>query len=241
MSLTASLAKLSVSNGFRLVGIDAVDLLNKFRKGIKTIKIPTDPIKRDVTWINNIMAPSYDTKNESSMYTFQDSNGTTVVAATTDSKAYTFANTNGGKLPEGGNCAWCRRNFKQSIMMCPIKFSKHSDVASTTKEHEVYLFHGITIQCGYRCALAYIRANNRDPKFKDSEQLLRFMFSLAHPGKELNPAPNYLLLELNGGALSDADFDNPKYVYIETPNLVLLPAKVVYHRLLAATQPESKP
>jgi hypothetical protein len=90
--------------------------------------------------------------------------------------------------------------------------------------------------CSFECALGYIRlilarpADFRDPTLKESERLLKVLFSLTYPenATPLRPAQDPRLLQSNGGSLTKEQWQDARHVYIRTDRVLLIPAKVEY-------------
>lgn len=233
---------IKIDPSFKLVGVDVTKVTDGYRKGVyKSIMVPNIPIKGGINEHIPILAPAYGSTQADPIYTFQDKNNTTIVVATTNHKAYMMQSSGDIKSPPGSTCFWCLRKITTSNMSIPIKLEKYRDMKDSKESKdlkglnpdslEYLIFYGINVVCGYRCALSYIRLHNRfDSKFANSEHYLNMLFNIKHPGEILLPADKPELLICNGGSLTDEEYDNPKYTYEETCNVILLPAKIAFFR-----------
>ena len=67
-----------------------------------------------------------------------------------------------------------------------------------------------------------------DQNYEEARRLLLMFFSKAHPGKQLIPSPDYLLLEANGGPLSEEVYFSSKYTFVPNNDYILLPCEKEY-------------
>jgi len=67
-----------------------------------------------------------------------------------------------------------------------------------------------------------------DQNYEEAKLLIKLLFSLAYPGKKLEPAPDYLLLEENGGPVSADIYFSGFYSFKEDKSYVYVPADKLY-------------
>ncbi len=133
--------------------------------------------------------------------------------------------------PKQKLCLWCRRTYSHLSTGVPINM----DYNSKTGKH---IYHCIGNYCGFRCAYAMIidrnnkPTHNQDPKFSTSEQLLLSFFSELYPNKELKSAPDWILLDINGGPIPEKLFDSEHYTFYGSPNVIIYPSKISYERII---------
>lgn len=162
---------------------------------------------------------------QDAIYTFRNRDNFIQTVVTTNAKAYMLVGTDGCSQ-KGGTCFICRRTFTTGNIGIPVSAKIVEDVVI------VYTLYSTD---SFRCSLQLIRnltRYGRKPQLASAEPFLKFLYSKMHPEKgPLKLPPNPLLLESNGGSLNDEEYDDPRYSYIETPNLILYPAKEQYMRL----------
>ena len=92
----------------------------------------------------------------------------------------------------------------------------------------------------FGCALASLKRiyschyRYKDPLYMDSEQLLHTMYHKMYPdkiGSRIKEANDWRLLKLNGGPLTDQEYDSEQCEYVKIPNLVTVPVKRQYVKL----------
>jgi hypothetical protein len=91
--------------------------------------------------------------------------------------------------------------------------------------------------CNFSCALSHInKLLSSHPKYidviyRDSDKLLKFMYKCLYPNNPpIKPAQDPKLLMINGGSLEREEWENPKYVYKKTNNIIMIPSKIEYIR-----------
>jgi hypothetical protein len=212
---------------FNLRGVNFLEIYSAYKRGdYHNLVIPETKIK-DVN-ISSLTATVYSNNESQGMYTKTNKDGSIIIRATTDQKAYEVYNKT-GSLPESGQCDYCRR-VKSNLMICPtsLYIIESEDAKSNT-----YIAYGPTLQCSFRCALTYAKLYSKvDHLFSKSEEIIKFIFGLMYPDKRLDPAPDYKLLIINGGSVSDEEYDNPKYQYIRVSSVIMAPLKLEYTRTI---------
>jgi hypothetical protein len=91
--------------------------------------------------------------------------------------------------------------------------------------------------CSFSCALSHIdKLLSTHPKYvdviyRDSDKLLKFMYKCLYPNNPpIKQAQDPKLLMINGGSLTREEWENPKYNYKKTNNIIMIPSKIEYIR-----------
>ncbi len=163
-------------------------------------------------------------------------------------------------LPQGKPCKWCRRMCDLNSSSLPRSNLDNSNINELPKPtldnpNAIYpiglpiglsieedtgrlIFTTISYFCCFGCAFAYFKQRNQngrvitDPKFIDSERLLRLMLLLSvGSNSKLIATREYDLLDINGGPLGEAQYFHGSIQYIPVTNLIMLPAKEMYSEM----------
>ena len=117
-------------------------------------------------------------------------------------------------------CDHCRVTITGDILVVPIYHKKYGDVTVLSGEY---------IVGHYCCARAIIRQKKReDPLsslYKDSEQILNHIARKLDIPISSNSAPDWKLLEDNGGSMPRAEYYNGETVFRSHPSVICLPVK----------------
>ncbi len=120
-----------------------------------------------------------------------------------------------------GHCIWCRKNLAklEGILPLPIPIGLRRKANS-------YIFATSPLKaCCFGCAFCRMSI---DSKLKRHIPLLRLLFNLLHPDKELYKSNDWELHMRNNGPLDDSEFYNSRYFYYQSPNVILSPTKTEY-------------
>jgi len=218
---------LSVNPTFLLRHLDPSKILENYKSG-KYCHITLPKEKIHLNLITPSIQSNLGTDPESDLYTFRTKGNLTQTVASTSHLHYLLFNRNGGLIPPGGICDWCRISFSHSSVGIPIKMEiGHFDIGEP-----IIIFYLDGCMCSCECALAELKRHHtlsyryRDSLYMDSEQMLRYMYSIIYPNEDfLYEAPDYRLLRQNGGSLDISEFHNKKHIYVRTPNIILAPVK----------------
>lgn len=125
-------------------------------------------------------------------------------------------------------CLWCRRhsnNQEFTGFSIPISFS-----ITNTDNYE--FFHSMYTTCTFNCALAEILSRilrfPSDQNYEKARCLIFHQFALEYPGKQLFPAPDYLLRKENGGPLEDEIYYEGTFILKEQQAYHFVPAQKLY-------------
>jgi hypothetical protein len=159
---------------------------------------------------------------------------------------------NYGPLPEitDIHCWWCSHPFETSPIGLPIKYHKAGEVIEykdtmvkipkddtvqpspkktkskfkkKKRQIEDDYFETDGIFCSFCCAQAFYKENKHMLQYRESKQLLLFLYYKLY-GKhidEISPAPHWRILKVKGGKLSIKEYRNSfcKIVYKITDNI----------------------
>jgi hypothetical protein len=195
---------------FVLRGMDHAKFWERYWKGEFANR--TLPVTEKVSRGTFQMRPSVGSCINDPQFSFCDTRGTKVVCVSTN-----CSNTR--------ICNWCRRSCEgKERCGIPISIQWNEDGSNEIA------WDGYT--CSEKCSLAMIRDNMRlphnfqDPLWVGSEKRLRQISKESH----LSPAKDWRLLDINGGSLTEKEYDSDDYQYIRTQNF--LPGnRVLYQRL----------
>ncbi len=139
---------------------------------------------------------------------------------------------NGNKMPQGGRCHGCYKDFTHAQVGYPLAYEcKH--VIDENCYQSVHVFWVEGCFHSYGCCLRYLRKINKSVKDNlmiDTEIMLKFMYHLEYNTDEpLKEDNDPLLLIDNGGCLTQEK--KKKNTYTRTNNIIKIPAQVVYSKV----------
>jgi hypothetical protein len=152
------------------------------------------------------------------------------LATTSDVESITFRNRSNTLVTiitnnhhKVNKCLWCRDELKQDMFGIPIKMIFEQD--------KVIFFMDRVNYCSPECVCAEIRHEakrvDRNIHYTDSEVLL-YTFCRYIGIDDLKPAPDWWLLDINGGPLRKEEFIKCKY--IPNPNLLYREVNLMYSK-----------
>ena len=204
--------------------LNPVVILRRYLAGeFKDIKIPDKKIK--ITSFVNLNK-KIGTDRTSEIYKFRNKTNTGQLIVTTNQKS--FENTN--KI---NHCIWCRRLINTKPIGIPVSMEYN-------KKSKETLFYIEDTYCNFSCALAGLKRLRschriyKDPLYMDADQMLHLMYHTAYPSqkcKRIIEAKDWRLLDINGGPLSNSEYENDNMEYSQITNLVLSPIKRQYIKL----------
>lgn len=165
------------------------------------------------------LLPKFSSDPAEETFIFVDKSGSKNVYTTTNQASYRQWMEKGAYSPNVP-CQWCRYPVGDECVPIPLKMVDRN------------LFIGDVPYCSFECSLAGLKKEyglsfiTRDPLYRNSEYLLKHLFSKENPGKKLKEAMDWRLLDINGGPLSREEFAS-SFHFLRTPNLII-PAKVCY-------------
>jgi len=214
--------------------VDPVDMLKKYLAGefIKT-EIPTDKVS--ISSFANLNQRIGNDAN-SKIYRFNDKTNVGQIVVTTNHDQYSYTkDIIDGKQPVKGKtwCKWSKREITGESIGIPIamEIDRNSNKITFYVEDTYYNFS---------CAMAGLKRlyschrNYKDPLYMDAEQMLHCYYYRLYPdriGTRINEAKDWRLLDINGGPLTDEEYDSEQCSYIQIPNVVIIPIKRQYVKL----------
>jgi hypothetical protein len=226
---------------FLLKGVDIHKLIAEYQRG--AFNRPwTYKKKIKIAQTSTSLAPSYGNSNKDAIFSVKDKHNSNVIFATSGHNDFEVFTRTGGNLPVGGRCGLCGDDFTQTALGYPIGYQEQimlcnqSDDPLKAHYRLIYVFWVEGRFCSFECTLGYIRlilarpADFRDPTLRDSERMLKMLFSLTYPDIKtpLRPAQDPRLLLSNGGSLTKEEWQDTRHVYVRTDRVLLIPAKVEY-------------
>lgn len=228
---------------FLLKGIDPFEVLREYQAGLYSRPIQK---KCQIKITNNttILAPTYGNNNNHPIFCMKDRNNSSIIIATTNHQNYEVFTKNGGQVPEGGRCDFCKEDFPHASVGYPVAYKEltlltnDSGDTNDAKYRIVYVFWVEGCHCSFECALGYVRlfmnrpANNRDNSMADCERYLRLLYKLTYPQSgNLRAAQDPRLLKnFNKGSLTKEEWSDSRHVYTRSDKVLMIPAKIEYIR-----------
>ena len=215
--------------------IDPIIILRRYLAGdFSKVTIPKDKIKLSSAFIN--INSRIGTDQTAKIYRFNDKTNHGQIIATTNHEEYHYVKeTLDGKNPLKPKawCRWSKREITGKAIGIPV-------VMETNRRTKEITFKTEDTYKDFGCALAGLKRlyschhNYKDPLYMDAEQLLHCMYHIMHPdkvGTRIVEANDWRLLDINGGPLSEKEYDSETYGYIEIPNIIVIPIKRRYVKL----------
>jgi hypothetical protein len=209
-------------------------LLNDYQNGVFSELKPNPGGKIVIAKNMIVVAPEYGNDNTDRTFAFKDKNNINMIYATSNHINYEVYLADGGKLPIGGRCDWCKEDFSHQALGYPIAQQEQSELIDGYYRVQ-YNFWVEGEFCCFECALAELRRSNsqpltyRDVNIRDSESMLKTLFLLTYPDENiLQPAKHFRLLKSRKGSMDIEEWKNSKHKYFRTERVLLMPAKVEY-------------
>lgn len=122
-------------------------------------------------------------------------------------------------------CLYCTRDIMQEKVgipfICKTRSKRKGDIIYT---YQVFYCHGNF--CNYNCAWTYLINHNRcNPEYFTAMSNLICLVKLLHPTKKLHVLPHPSFLIINGGSMSNEEFDEEELHYLPHPAVILAPFK----------------
>lgn len=209
---------------FVLRRVSPREISKKYYEGYyETKDIPISKIR--LSNVFHISNPNHGSSPEDPRYQFKDKNNAPVIVVTSNSKAYTIYKQSKQFIDKERICPYCLRSFENS----PIPIVVRLDIEEKDDDESsiYYIFWVINVLCcSFPCAFSWTkRESYANYRYKIAYENLKTLFRFMYPGETFFEAPNWRLLDVNGGPLTQEEFDKGYYKYRETANMVFLPAK----------------
>lgn len=237
---------------FKLSKVDVDQLIKGYHAGSYT-EIKLGPMKVrliDPVSSTSIMAVNYSNNPRDAIFAITDRSNQDTIIATTNHKTLDYYEAKGGKLPSSGRCTWCRtfvnpgpkdgpgidmKNPEYQMTLLPIHMTK-----VVINNNTIYVVYGIDLFCDESCCLAQCKLmyslgiRQNEQQYSHSEQYIHQLYHLNNQDhkdqKDLVAAPDFRLLDINGGSLTYSEYKNSKYVYSKSMNVLMIPVKEQYIR-----------
>nr|WIL03505.1 hypothetical protein Cplu_201 [Cedratvirus plubellavi] len=212
------MAELRIIPTFHLRGIVPVQILKRYKEG----NFPSFPENKVNVSVTNIrVLPKLSSDNSEENFIFVDKSGTKNVYTTTNHASFQTWKDRKCVTPDAP-CAWCRHPVGEKALFMPISIIGNN------------LYLGDIPTCNYSCCYSELKRElgtsfiTRDPLYRDSEHILKYLFYTEHPEDKLVAAPDWRLLDINGGPLSHEEFSKGAK-YARGINIIV-PVKVCYSK-----------
>ena len=230
-----SRSAIKISETLMLRRIDPVVMLRRYLGGEFTkVRIPKDKVKLSSAFIN--LNQRIGTDQTAKVYRFNDKTNLGQIVVTTNHEQYKYvSDTMDGKNPDKPKiwCLWSRREIIGTPIGIPIIMESDRHTNKVTFQTE-------DTYANFGCALAGLKRiyschrNYKDPLYMDAEQLLHCMYHRMYPdksGTRIVEAKDWRLLDINGGPLTEEEYDSIQYKYVPIPNVAVIPIKRQYIKL----------
>lgn len=226
-----------VTPTFLLKGVDPNKVLSDYNNGYFS---NNNSNKSEIKLANNtaILAPNYGTNNLSPIFCLKDKNNCNIIIATTGHSDFQIYTTQGGSLPTGGRCDFCKEDFTNTAVGYPVGYQEQTLLSNNDGASKYRIFYTFWVEgkfCSFECALGYVQlilahpSYTRDTTIRDSEHLLKLLYKLMYPtSNTLRPSQDPRLLKVNGGSLSKEEWQDNRHIYVRTDRILMIPAKVEY-------------
>jgi len=213
--------ELGINKSFLLKNIDPYKVALNLLMG--RINVPTNRVNFNA----NVLKPDFIIGSDctSEIYETSNSYGDKIRIVTVGHGEYNNHLNTTNKSDEN-ICSWCRIKFTTNPLVLPIKIQKMNNNI---------IVHGTGKYCSFECAYARIKLqtncnlHHRDFFYADSETLLLMLYHLYYRNTDqLQPAPDWDLLDINGGPLTKEQYHSKVHYYSNVPNIILLPIKKEY-------------
>lgn len=222
-------SSVKITETLMLRRIDPVEMLRQYLLGeYKTLIIPNNKVVLCSNFINLNQKVGNDPNSR--VYKFNDKTNYGQVIVTTNHNQYSDFREN---IKSKKICLWSRREIKGEAIGIPITMEFDSHINKVT-------FYTEDTYADFESAMAglkrfyYCHRNYKDPLYMDAEQMLHCMYYRMYPnkvGSRINEAKDWRLLDINGGPLTEEEYDSEQHGYIQIPNVVIIPTKRQYVKL----------
>lgn len=231
-----SKSAIKVTETLMLRRIDPVVVLSKYLEGqYKSTTIPKTKVPLSSAFIN--LTQKIGTDSSSKVYRFNDKTNSGQIIVTTNHDNFQSVNESNTETKRKF-CRWSRREILDEGIGIPIamEIDKVTNKIIFYEEDKFYNFS---------CAMAGLKRiyscyhSYKDPLYMDAEQLLHLKYYKMYPDREgtrITEALDSRLLDINGGPLSDEEYDSDQCNYVPIPNVVIIPIKRQYIKLILPTK-----
>ena len=193
---------------------------------------PTTKLTVNAAPIGELVEPIYGSDPQEGLYTVKDKSNNKLTMASSNQHHYDLYKKNGDKMPVGGRCEVCDREFTTQSLGVVL------DVSRITIVDERGVFHTMLetwmdgCMCDMECVLYATRKElAKMAQYRTctdaSERYLHEIYHLMYPQNRdlLTPCNDPKLLISKGGSLTYPQWSNHRHEYQETGHLIAIPAK----------------
>lgn len=214
---------------FLLREIDPEAVVAQYLSGRFTY--PTSKITIGTTQVN-LIDPTYDSDPQNGIYTVKDKSNNKLVMATTNHSNYDLYRKNGEKMPIGGKCDVCDREFTTQSLGIVLHMSRFSMIDENGVFHpktEVWMDGCMdSLECVLYATRVELSKMVQYRTCSDaSERYVHALYLIMHPNSKsiLSPCKDPRLLISKGGSLTYEQWSNDRHEYQETGHLITIPVK----------------
>ncbi len=210
---------------FRLKGVDPQQVIQRYLNGeYRSLTLPKAKVSVSVADISldRKLTNNYDDE----VYEFTDRSGQRQRIVTVNYSTFEAKRT--GKSVTH-LCRWCRLPIEATTDPIGIPMLQEYDPVNN-----ISTFHTEGTYNCFECVYAHIKACTQTPwpirnqGYCSSEILLRRLFSICYPEEKLYPAPDWILLNSNGGSLTSKEYFSKYHLYKQLSMVRLFPVKLEY-------------
>ncbi len=219
---------------FRLKGVDPQQIIQQYLKGeYRSLTLPSSKVAVEVADISLDRKLTGNYNDE--VYEFTDRSGQRQRIVTVNYSAFE-AKRKGKNVTH--LCRWCRLPIESTTDLIGIPMLQEYDPVNN-----ISTFHTEGTYNCFECVYAHLKERTRipwpirSPGYCSSEILLRRLFSICHPREKLYPAPDWTLLDSNGGSQNSKEYFSKYHLYKPLPMVRLFPVKLEY---LVVERPRAK-
>ncbi len=144
-------------------------------------------------------------------------------------------------------CRFCTQDFNHRPIGVPFKVEETTLLVAEKTYKNITIYHCAGKFHNFRCALGYIerklaaKYDQRDARYIRAKYDLNQMYMQMHPdGPFLKPAEDPDILDINDGSATLKEYNDDRYQYVSTGNIVILPCKEEYSRSMRIKSSTSK-
>jgi len=179
-----------------------------------------------------LVEPVYGTDPQEGLYTVKDKSSNRLVMASTNQNRYNLYKNNGEKMPVGGICEVCGKEFTTQSLGMIMELSRVAIVDQQGVFHTLLEVWMDGCMDSFECALFATRQElSKMSQYRvcadSAERHLHELFQVMHPEQRdtLIPCNDPKLLVNKGGSLTYEQWSNRRHEYRETGHVIAIPAK----------------
>nr|QBK92920.1 MAG: A1L transcription factor/late transcription factor VLTF-2 [Pithovirus LCPAC403] len=122
-------------------------------------------------------------------------------------------------------CKWCRRKIKGKPIGLPVGNIRVSTIDGDS--HIICYIEDLydTFECLYA---AFKLFYSRKKCYRESEEMIFYLFDIMHPNEILIPANDWRTLISNEGWMTDEEFSRGTHHFVDTGRILMVPTERIY-------------